>query len=250
MATILSINGDNVDKENLLERVAVHRGEEEMRELFLNMDIAMKYIHERGYYIVYSDYDDDFVPTDIEILNDKPDHIQFKTIKQMPDDIDAQDAVKRKNVFRSSWIQISLYTDTVAPLLEKGENSTVVQSQNAQFLKDHFDMFETLLPVEDVPYYRGVIQRGAKTYYSDYTAERAKRDLVQLEKQLGELDGKNPFTKVSNQNVSAKNNNQINARLYPQISGYREAAFVNCLIIPIIIIVCLAVLWLVFGFFW
>ena len=51
--------------------------EEEIRTVFLNMDKALKYIHEHGYCV------DVFYPSEIEILNNELDHIQFKKLVEL-----------------------------------------------------------------------------------------------------------------------------------------------------------------------
>ena len=45
----MASNNREIDKVNLLEWVKFHYSEESMREVFLNMDIALKYIHDHGY---------------------------------------------------------------------------------------------------------------------------------------------------------------------------------------------------------
>ena len=57
-----SKNNNSVESVTLLEWVNSHRSEEEMRSIFLNMDRALKYIHDHGYCI------DVFYPTEINVL--------------------------------------------------------------------------------------------------------------------------------------------------------------------------------------
>ena len=61
---------------------------------------------------------------------------------------------------------------------------------NPDFVKENFDEFAQFIPSGDVPYYRGVIQRGASVYFCEFALEKRNRDLADLEKQLGEGDGK------------------------------------------------------------
>ena len=63
------MSGVKFEKISLLEWVMQNYNDEKMREVFLNMDIALKYIHDHGYCIEI------FHPSKIFILNNKSDHI-------------------------------------------------------------------------------------------------------------------------------------------------------------------------------
>ena len=80
-ATVTSLTKDNsVESVTLLEWVNSHRSEEEMRSVFLNMDRALKYIHDHGYCI------DEFYPTEINVLNNDDNYIDefdFMPIKKV-----------------------------------------------------------------------------------------------------------------------------------------------------------------------
>ena len=92
------------------------------------------------------------------------------------------------------------------------------------------------MPSENVPYYRGVIQRGASVYLCEYDVERRNRDLINLENELGENASKDKsLVKENNRlDLSNFNNNRINDTIYKQISGIRDAAFINYLLVPTI----------------
>ena len=107
---------------------------------------------------------------------------------------------------------------------------------NIEFLKENFDSFAQFLPSENVPYYRGVIQRGASVYLCEYDVERRNRDLINLENELGENASKDKsLVKENNRlDLSNFNNNRINDTIYKQISGIRDAAFINYLLVPTI----------------
>ena len=124
----------------------------------------------------------------------------------------------KEDIYRSSVIQIGLYTNSLNHL-------------NPEFLKENFDAFSQFIPSDDVPYYRGVIQRGASVYYCEYALEKSKRDMEDLEKQLGES---NTNVEVnSNQDIT---NKKVNDLIYRQINGVGEAAYLNIALIPIIIL--------------
>ena len=200
---------DDIEKCSLLEYIQEHPSLEEVRELFLNMDVALKYIHEHNYCI------DVFHPSKIEVLEDKPDHIQFDYLMELP-----KDSIKRKqfiqtDIFNSALIQIAIYTkigDYLKP----------------DFLKDHFDEIALFLPEGDVAYYRGVIQRDASVYFSEYALEKRNRDLAQLNKELGDS------SPADNRLDELFTNDKINDKIYKQINSDR--AFISLLLIPTILL--------------
>jgi len=221
--------------ENLNEAVSLgswigsFRDEEEMREIFLNMDRAMKYIHDRGYCV------QSFDPNNIKILNNSIDQIKFD-ILPLPEDYTERKKYVKEDIYNSSFIQIGLYAKCL-PYLKK------------DFLKANFDRFSEFLPSGDVPYYRGVIDRGASVYFCEYASEKANRDLAELERELGE-DGKmlsSSVPKFDNTRV----NDRINDSIYKQLSNRKDAAFVTFLIFPtalLVLGVVLALISLVISF--
>lgn len=199
--------------------ISSYRDLEEMREIFLNMDRAMKYIHEHGYCI------GNFDPSEIEILNNSVDQIRFKHIIEMPKDYAKNRKIIKDDIYNSSFVQIGLYANCLSYL-------------KRDFLKKNFDEFSIFLPEGDIPYYRGVIERGASVYFSEYALEKANRDLAALEAELAGEDGKGmaktPTKRIEDTGV----NDKINAAIYKQISGgMRDAAFVRLLVFPTILLV-------------
>ncbi len=219
-----------VTKCTLLEWVRNHHSEEELREVFLNMDIALKYIHDHGYCIEV------FYPTEIEVLFDRPDYIQFRHLMELSKDPLAKKNMIKEDIFHSSLIQIGLYTNTLQQLTPKT-------------LKENFDDFARFVPEGDVPYYRGVVQRGAMVYFNEYALEKMNRDLDQLDKELQESEGGKPLQKSNGHYVNDPlSNDQINDDIYKQINGLKDTAFINTLLIPTIVFISLFLMALV-GWF-
>ena len=193
------------------------RDEEEMREIFLNMDRAMKYLHDRGYCVK------SFDPRNIYILNNSIDQIKLD-ILPLPEDYATRKQYIKEDIYNSSFIQIGLYAKCL-PFLKK------------EFLKSNFERFSEFLPEGDIPYYRGVIDRGASVYFCEYAMEKANRDLATLEKELagegmGVSLGKTPAS-MGDVSVNAR----INDNIYKQLGSKREAAFVTLLLFPTAILV-------------
>ena len=221
---VTSLNSNNnVESVTLAEWVNSHRSEEEMRSIFLNMDRALKYIHEHGYCI------DVFYPTEINVLNNDDNYIQFKKLVELSKENELAKEMIKEDIFRSSFIQIGMYTNSLNHL-------------NPEFLKENFDSFAEFIPSDDIPYYRGVVQRGATVYYCEYALERRKRDLEDLEKQLGEL-GEDDKRAIENTPSDAEiTNKKVNDLIYRQINGMNEAAFLNIVLVPIIILVVISII--------
>lgn len=216
----------NVDSIPLSEWILDHHSEEELREVFLNLDRALKYIHEHGYCIEV------FYPTYINVLDNRPDCIQFQKLVELSTDYSEKAEMIKEDIFNSSLLQIGIYTNSLKYL-------------KPDFLRENFDAFAQFIPSGDVPYYRGVVQRGASVYFSEFAAEKANRDLSDLEAQLERESGNSvgkPLIKSSANRIETDTvNSKINDQIYKQISGLNDAAFVNVLLIPAIILGFLAI---------
>ena len=204
----MSNRGKEQERVNLIDYIKEHRSQDEMRDVFLNMDVALKYIHNHNYCIEV------FHPSKIEVLDDLPDHIQFDKLVELPQDSEERRKCIQEDIFHSALIQIAFYTN-------------IGDYLKPSFLKEHFDEISIFLPEGDVPYYRGVVQRNASVYYSEYALEKRNRDLQQLNKELG--DDKETISQDGEYS-----NDRINDKIYRQINGDR--AFVSFLMLPIIIL--------------
>lgn len=211
-----------VEKCTLLDWIKMHRSEEDMREVFLNMDIALKYIHDHGYCIEV------FYPTHIEILDNQVDHIQFDNLVELSSDPISRKQMIKEDIFNSTLIQIGLYTNTM-------------RSLTPSFLRENFDNIARFVPEGDVPYYRGIVQRGAAVYFCEYAVEKMNRDLDQLDQQIQESEGGKPLQKSNGhfEGTTTLSNDEINNNIYKQINGLKDVAFINYLLIPTIALVSL-----------
>ncbi len=226
MGELVPFKNKKYESITLADWVSSHPSEEDLRTVFLNMDRALKYIHDHGYCIEV------FYPTEIEILENEKDHIQFKRLLELSKDPAKKREMVKEDIFNSSLIQIGIYSNSLKYL-------------NPDFVKENFDEFAQFIPSGDVPYYRGVIQRGASVYFCEFTLEKRNRDLADLEKQLGEGDGKGKqLMKQNGQNVGVGSitNDKVNDTIYSQINGLRDAAFINFLILPTLILGILVIL--------
>lgn len=202
-----------------------YRTNEQLQNLFVNMDIAMKYIHDQGYYI------SSFALDRIALLNQSVRQIQFQELAPLPYDILQQKKVVRDNIFMASILHLGLY----AKCLQHFTMNTIPA------IKDNFQQFVIFLPPEDVPYYSGIIEKGASVYYSEYVGERKKRDLQNLEKEVSSNDGAGrgkSLVKTNGTNYTAEDflPHNDNESIYAYL-GSKEAAFARALIYPILVFV-------------
>ena len=214
-------NNDNV---TLAEWLAFGYSLEDLRTLFVNMDKAMKYIHGKGYCI------DSFNPRKIEILNGALNQIRYEDLSEISGDNPA--VVKeyvRDDIGRSALLQIGIYANCLNNL-------------NPTFLKENFERFEMFLPEGDVPYYKGVVERRAAVYFSDYVNEKSRRDLESLEAELNEVGGTGKGVSLVKSNGHSlmgadTTNKKINDSIYRDLNGISNAAYISFFIIPFIVAV-------------
>ena len=96
MANGKSLNDDYNDKAiSLDDWIKSYRDEEEMREIFLNMDRAMKYIHDHGYCVK------SFDPRNIMILNNSINQIKLDIVA-LPDDYTERKQYRTLHLWSSS----------------------------------------------------------------------------------------------------------------------------------------------------
>lgn len=214
----------------LSEWLQKYHMQEDLQNLFVNMDIAMKYIHDQGFYI------ESFALDRIKLLNDSIRLIRFENLAPFPNDITQQKELVRNNIFLSAVLQIGVYANCIQ----------YFNTDTMQFLKENFNQFSMFLPQEDVPYYKGVIERDASVYYSAFVGERKKRELKELDKQLSGVDGgvnsrgkalvkSNGLAELSAEDLIPHNEKE-NGVIYKDLSK-KEAAFARALIYPIMILI-------------
>ena len=216
--------------------------DEELREAFINMDLAMKFIHNRNFCVK------SFNPKEIEILNNSLKQIKFDTLLKMPNDSYDKKELIKEDIYSSAFLQIAAYMNNVSSSAYNDQSITdFLANMKPDFLRENFDSFITFIPEKDVPYYRGVVQRGASVYFSEFVKEQKKRDLEALEKEIdggmGSSQGKESGKSLvkSNGTYSSDNlidNNDANNRnIYGNIDGLDIAAFAKAYVLPVLLII-------------
>ena len=201
---------------------------DELQELFVNIDRAMKYIHNNGFYI------NSFNPRNIDILDGILSKIQFKKLDRLPSDVYQQEEIFKRNILQSALLQIGIYSGCLKYI-------------NYDFVKNHMGEFKIFLPEGDFPYYNGVVERNAKVYLSDFVLARKERELANLEK---EVNGSGPvrsgpaLVKSNGKSLLPKYdtmNTKENNKIY-DFSKFSNSAFISFCVIPIVSIILMLVI--------
>jgi len=201
--------------------------DEELRTVFFNMDLAMKYIHEKGFCIKSFDLNE------IEILNNSPKQVKFNTLLKLPNEFSYDNELIHEDIYNMAFLHIGIYTKCLKYMKPK-------------FLKENFDSFATFLPEGDVPYYRGIVQRGANVYFSDYVFKARERDINKISDQVdtnNSKDGSRTLVKSNGHSIMDYEssivgmNSKINDSIYRQLNIKKDAAFIGFMIFPTIIFV-------------
>lgn len=224
-AKIISFKKRDVDSITMQEWLTHYHSQDEYQTLFINMDLAMKYIHDQGYYI------ESFALDTIDILNHSVKQIKFNQLKEMPLDFSSQKDLVRDNIFLSAVLQIGIYAKCLQ----------YFQGEAITYLKQNFGDFSIFLPEEDIPYYRGVIERGASVYLSSYVGERKKRDLNNLDQQINDEGSGKGKSLVKTNGTSLTAEDLVPQNIAELQDVYRnlskkDAAFARALIYPILIL--------------
>lgn len=197
--------------------------DEELRTVFFNMDLAMKYIHEKGFCIKSFDLNE------IEILNGSPKQIKFNTLLKLPNEFSYDNELIHEDIYNMAFLHIGIYTKCL-------------KYMKPQFLKDNFDSFATFIPEGDVPYYRGIVQRGANVYFSDYVIKARERDINKISSEVDSTNSRNGSKSLVKSNGhsimnNVDNNSKINDSIYRQLNIKKDAAFIGFMIFPTIIFI-------------
>ncbi len=224
---------DDSNSITLNEWYELHYDEDGILPLKLGMDSAMRYIHEKGFYIT------SFDPNSIHILNGSYQQIKFDNLAIA----DGSNGMQKRDIVREN---ISDLSDIGVGIHCHFPNQLYI---NKEFLKNNFDMFEIYLPERDVPYYKGIFERSAGVYYNDYIMEKRRRDLAELEKEVngtstdysnGNSFGMgNALVKSNGHSLLGNNdptNRKINDGIYNQLGRKNDnAAYVSFFIVPFIV---------------
>lgn len=196
---------------------------ESRQKLFYNMSRTMNYIHDKDYCIK------SFNLKEIEILNtQKLSPIQYNTVVRIPDQY--HDDVIKEDIYNLSFIQVGTYSNIR------------LEDLKPRFLKENFFRFEEYLPEEDIPYLKGVIERGAGVYYYEFVDRRNEKEIEKLNQEI-DPNGKgdhslsaNSMQKTKSTAVGRSMVDKETKNLYSDLVDKKQAAFISFLVFPLSLI--------------
>ncbi len=214
------MRSNDIDVLNLNEWLIRHNvnkesEEQNFKKLFYNMDLKMKKLHRKGYYI------DSFKGEDILIQGN---NVEFNSLKKMYQE--DSDYIIRKNIYFSAVTAISIYC------------SCMINPNSKAFLKENFNEFAFFIPDDNKPYYRGIIERESKVYLSDYMDAKIKRDIEKESENLGE--GINNSRQLNKSTMAGRLlNDESNSSIagYALIYAFAGIIFLLAILIPLLIII-------------
>lgn len=191
--------------------------QKEYQSLFMVMDMTMHYIHDQGYGILTKRNRDGYPEFDTSrvmiIPGDSP-RVLFSDIDAVESSYQKQ--LVQDNIYCAAYTAIKSYA---------GFNEEL----NHTFLKNNFREFELFLPEEDIPYYRGIITRGASVYYAEYVQKRLEKEIEKEGGSLQEIGQGNSLSKSTEIGKAI-------ASQYGELDTSNRAAFVHMYIFPAIIL--------------
>ena len=221
------MNNDDFNQKNyisLADWAPMHDSMEEKREFLINADIALKYLNSNGMRV------DSFDFNDIFIVDGNVREIKFNVISNVGSVTDVE---VKSNIFKESKMALCLYLYPCDEI-------------NDEFLKKHFADYSFAFPTDDVPYYKGIFERGASVYFVDFDFQKRKMDLEKLSDATKKDGDDDLMGDVDFSMLPKPNNDEINKKLY------REAAFAKTIALSTIIsvvgfLICLIALFMHFN---
>lgn len=174
------------------------KNDSELSSLFEKMHISLKYVHDNDYRVV-----------DFNIDSISVDENGFALYEVVPKN--SYEDVK-SDITKLCFLQIGLYADCLELL-------------DYNYLKNNFDLFATMIPVDVIPYYKGVITASASVYLSEFFEVKRMGELNKLSEELN-LDS--PIIKNDK-------NNAILEKIY-KFNSLNRRANINIVFYPIIFI--------------
>ena len=226
------------DNVSLSEWLQSHSEVKQLQSVFLNMDRALKYLHEKGYCIEV------FHPSEISILNQNDHYVRFNRIMELPEDLKLREQYIREDIFHSTLIQVGTYIGDLDKILSGLNKETLGQTEEEiQKFRDRFDSYYGCLPEDEVSYYRGVIQNNAAVYLCEYSLRKRDRELQENKESLGE-----EASKVYQKEIDLANHSVNDVVYGAQIHKSTDGAYIHSWLIPILCFITLVTFGVVYWF--
>lgn len=198
---------------------------DEIKKVFLSLDKKMHLYHENSYGIDSFRLQDIYVYSMVDDKGNTLYDVDFSKYFEIDNPLE-RDEVFKKNIFYAACLAVGTYNNCLS----------YIDPDKPQFLKDNFNLFAENMPSDVVPYYRGVIERGANVYLEMFDKAKTKREIEAMQR---EAEAEKEKEKQNNNvGVKASKNNDkwgISESAFVGISLFPFMIMILGLIIPIIV---------------
>lgn len=186
---------------------------EEIKKFFLSFDKKMKMYHEHNYVItsfrlqdiiVYEDFQDGQRAYDVDFKHYEPKENTNITAKD--------------NIFYSACLAVGVYNNCLS----------YINPNKPGFLKNNFYLFAENIPSDVASYYRGVIERDAEVYLTEFVATSKQQEIDRMKREM-EVEAQKEAELQKNKDVPKPKSSIQN-----DTWGTSDAAFSSVALFPII----------------
>ena len=203
----------------LLDYMKSYHHNDEFEGLFYQMDLMMKQVHNKGYYIT------NFNPKNIILssFSDKNFFITFSYLDSLSDNYKDEINV---NVYNMAFLEVGLLSETLNYL-------------QPAFLKQNFSQFTIFLPESLVNYYRMILVNGGHSYLSDYLQVKNNQEIAKLQQSIDSEGGNNKgrsYVKSTGHYGNNENNDSREVMAFALKDDNNIAAFVTNYVLAFIVL--------------
>lgn len=184
---------------------------EEIKKFFLAFDKRMKMYHEHNYVITSFKLKDIVVYESIYNGQNVYD-VDFKNYTESSN----TDITPKNNIFYAACLAVGVYNNCLS----------YINPDKPQYLKNNFYQFAENIPTDVVSYYRGVIERDADVYLTEFVTTSKQQEIDRMKR---EMEQQNESEQRKNIQVSKPKSSIQN-----DTWGTSDAAFSSVALFPIL----------------
>ncbi len=186
---------------------------EEIKKFFLSFDKKMKMYHEHNYIITSFRLQDILVYQSV-YNNQNVYDVDFKHYTEKKN----TNITEKNNIFYSACLAVGVYNNCLS----------YINPDKPQFLKNNFYQFAENIPTDVVSYYRGVIERDAEVYLTEFVTTSKQQEIDRMKR---EMDAE---TQKEAELLKNKNNPRPKSSVQNDTWGTSDAAFSSIALFPIL----------------
>lgn len=142
---------------------------EEIKKFFLSFDKKMKMYHENNY-VITSFRLQDIVVFEKDLNGTFDYDVDFKHYDRREN----TPITPKQNIFYSACLAVGVYNNCLS----------YINPDKPGFLKNNFYMFAENIPTDVVSYYRGVIERDAEVYLTEFVATSKQQEIDRMKMEM------------------------------------------------------------------